>query len=114
MFFREIFFFSSRRRHTRLQGDWSSDVCSSDLITVVITIAIYTLYSFFHVTTPLNGYVLVLVREIFSADWRATLLTQIKNYQGYRDMNIIILSQIYFILHHSSFICSFLKPYLQG
>src|SRR5256885_11204166 len=24
-------FFSSRRRHTRLQGDWSSDVCSSDL-----------------------------------------------------------------------------------
>src|SRR2546426_6308082 len=27
-----IFFFSSRRRHTRLQGDWSSDVCSSDLL----------------------------------------------------------------------------------
>src|SRR5256885_11613057 len=27
-----IFFFSSRRRHTRLQGDWSSDVCSSDLM----------------------------------------------------------------------------------
>src|SRR5256885_15927952 len=26
-----VFFFSSRRRHTRLQGDWSSDVCSSDL-----------------------------------------------------------------------------------
>src|SRR5256885_17171718 len=26
-----VLFFSSRRRHTRLQGDWSSDVCSSDL-----------------------------------------------------------------------------------
>src|SRR2546426_11688238 len=26
-----FFFFSSRRRHTRLQGDWNSDVCSSDL-----------------------------------------------------------------------------------
>src|SRR5207248_3922846 len=26
------FFFSSRRRHTRSYGDWSSDVCSSDLI----------------------------------------------------------------------------------
>src|SRR5256885_10390827 len=26
-----VFFFSSRRRHTSLQGDWSSDVCSSDL-----------------------------------------------------------------------------------
>src|SRR5256885_13059452 len=29
---RGCFFFSSRRRHTRLQGDWSSDVCSSDLV----------------------------------------------------------------------------------
>src|SRR5256885_10044189 len=26
-----MFFFSSRRRHRILQGDWSSDVCSSDL-----------------------------------------------------------------------------------
>src|SRR5256884_2606762 len=28
-----IFFFSSRRRHTRCSRDWSSDVCSSDLKT---------------------------------------------------------------------------------
>src|SRR5690606_2990274 len=27
-----VFFFSSRRRHTRFSRDWSSDVCSSDLI----------------------------------------------------------------------------------
>src|SRR5262249_48150819 len=27
-----FFFFSSRRRHTRLVSDWSSDVCSSDLV----------------------------------------------------------------------------------
>src|SRR5258706_8067804 len=27
-----MFFFSSRRRHTRLVSDWSSDVCSSDLV----------------------------------------------------------------------------------
>src|SRR6478672_9075250 len=26
-----VFFFSSRRRHTRSDRDWSSDVCSSDL-----------------------------------------------------------------------------------
>src|SRR5207237_2498087 len=26
------FFFSSRRRHTRFKCDWSSDVCSSDLV----------------------------------------------------------------------------------
>src|SRR3989449_11578470 len=28
-----FFFFSSRRRHTRCSRDWSSDVCSSDLLT---------------------------------------------------------------------------------
>src|SRR5262245_64613449 len=28
-----FFFFSSRRRHTRCLSDWSSDVCSSDLVT---------------------------------------------------------------------------------
>src|SRR3712207_7961905 len=27
-----FFFFSSRRRHTRYWRDWSSDVCSSDLV----------------------------------------------------------------------------------
>src|SRR6266446_9760910 len=31
------FFFSSRRRHTTLQGDWSSDVCSSDLTSTSAT-----------------------------------------------------------------------------
>src|SRR5437762_14000010 len=30
-----MFFFSSRRRHTRYIGDWSSDVCSSDLTPIV-------------------------------------------------------------------------------
>src|SRR5436309_6275883 len=29
-----LFFFSSRRRHTRFSRDWSSDVCSSDLVVV--------------------------------------------------------------------------------
>src|SRR5688572_31818341 len=29
-----FFFFSSRRRHTRFDCDWSSDVCSSDLLVV--------------------------------------------------------------------------------
>src|SRR2546430_2810422 len=29
-----VFFFSSRRRHTRFDCDWSSDVCSSDLATL--------------------------------------------------------------------------------
>src|SRR2546427_6161483 len=30
-----FFFFSSRRRHTRFDCDWSSDVCSSDLAEIV-------------------------------------------------------------------------------
>src|SRR5690606_40821623 len=30
----KLFFFSSRRRHTRFSRDWSSDVCSSDLVLV--------------------------------------------------------------------------------
>src|SRR5438034_11082059 len=30
------FFFSSRRRHTRSLCDWSSDVCSSDLVAVAV------------------------------------------------------------------------------
>src|SRR5256886_6970879 len=32
-----VFFFSSRRRHTRFDCDWSSDVCSSDLSTRYVT-----------------------------------------------------------------------------
>src|SRR2546430_6996066 len=31
-----MFFFSSRRRHTRFDCDWSSDVCSSDLPVAVV------------------------------------------------------------------------------
>src|SRR5207302_2948332 len=31
-----FFFFSSRRRHTRFSRDWSSDVCSSDLVVMIL------------------------------------------------------------------------------
>src|SRR5690606_40088794 len=31
----QLFFFSSRRRHTSFSRDWSSDVCSSDLSSMV-------------------------------------------------------------------------------
>src|SRR3712207_7387150 len=34
-----FFFFSSRRRHTRYWRDWSSDVCSSDLLKRPTTVA---------------------------------------------------------------------------
>src|SRR6266480_5178882 len=38
-----FFFFSSRRRHTRLTCDWSSDVCSSDLACGSVSVAAHAL-----------------------------------------------------------------------
>src|SRR2546422_11686862 len=35
-----VFFFSSRRRHTRCSRDWSSDVCSSDLYQALVEDAV--------------------------------------------------------------------------
>src|SRR5580704_19637063 len=37
-----VFFFSSSRRHTRWTGDWSSDVCSSDLSQVRLEVCAAT------------------------------------------------------------------------
>src|SRR5207253_8067161 len=60
------FFFSSRRRHTRWPRDWSSDVCSSDLIAPVhlrfkyklptwnISSAFRIFSGFFEYTAPVN------------------------------------------------------------
>src|SRR2546430_5293388 len=38
--FSDFFFFSSRRRHTRFDCDWSSDVCSSDLVPALSALAL--------------------------------------------------------------------------
>src|SRR5437762_10622440 len=45
-FFFFFFFFSSRRRHTRYIGDWSSDVCSSDLACAVAVVSLLFLFVF--------------------------------------------------------------------
>src|SRR6185312_3073800 len=37
-----FFFFSSRRRHTRSDRDWSSDVCSSDLVEESVDLDVFT------------------------------------------------------------------------
>src|SRR2546430_3819688 len=42
-----VFFFSSRRRHTRFDCDWSSDVCSSDLIGTAEKVAVIFIGTFF-------------------------------------------------------------------
>src|SRR5256886_14633402 len=43
-----VFFFSSRRRHTRFDCDWSSDVCSSDLLRRELFAHLQTLSLSFH------------------------------------------------------------------
>src|SRR5256886_7767432 len=50
-----FFFFSSRRRHTRFDCDWSSDVCSSDLgpaMNIVLAIGLLTGVYMVHYETP--------------------------------------------------------------
>src|SRR5690606_40156586 len=47
------FFFSSRRRHTRFSRDWSSDVCSSDLITYSFYPVYAGLYEIAYRSVPL-------------------------------------------------------------
>src|SRR5699024_11828586 len=59
-----LFFFSSRRRHTRSKRDWSSDVCSSDLL------------SRLHITErdlPVTSLILREVDEIQDTDMDALL-----------------------------------------
>src|SRR5207245_8739327 len=50
-----FFFFSSRRRHTRCYRDWSSDVCSSDLISPAAVLKGRALPSAARSTAPAPG-----------------------------------------------------------
>src|SRR3712207_8743406 len=53
----DLFFFSSRRRHTRYWRDWSSDVCSSDL----------------SAKRPRKGYGMSWLGEVREQPWRITI-----------------------------------------
>src|SRR5699024_12087227 len=66
-----VFFFSSRRRHTRSKRDWSSDVCSSDLVSATMD----GLGSTFYLKRQLMWFVLSLI--VFG-------LTALFPYQKYR------------------------------
>src|SRR5690348_16300466 len=54
-----LFFFSSRRRHTSWTGDWSSDVCSSDLVVGVLVVRV--------VVVAADGHDLAVAREAVAA-----------------------------------------------
>src|ERR1019366_4848977 len=61
-------FFSSRRRHTRLVSDWSSDVCSSDLLYLRVRLAK-------HPDFEVDGHNLIYELEL--APWEAALSAEI-------------------------------------
>src|SRR3989449_6803923 len=79
-----FFFFSSRRRHTRCSRDWSSDVCSSDLLSASLGERITrtgTLHPFFApvaVFQTRDGYVYVAVGN--DAQWAA--LAKLRAFAG--------------------------------
>src|SRR5205085_7746134 len=56
-----LFFFSSRRRHTRFDCDWSSDVCSSDLMSEA---ARHTALTNLFTGRPARGIVNRIIREL--------------------------------------------------
>src|SRR6266566_8513269 len=62
-----FFFFSSRRRHTRLQGDWSSDVCSSDLIELMLNAVKLAFVAFSQARGKLDGQIFVLFVIVVAA-----------------------------------------------
>src|SRR5690606_40466677 len=61
------FFFSSRRRHTRFSRDWSSDVCSSDLVALVDTEGLDTVAELWSQSPP---------RTLPGALWRLYLMRE--------------------------------------
>src|SRR2546430_9651297 len=82
---RVSFFFSSRRRHTRFDCDWSSDVCSSDLVVgsvvqtmliVAVTIGVALLVGFRPTATPVEWLAVagVVVMVGFALTWLSVAL----------------------------------------
>src|SRR3712207_2451892 len=65
------FFFSSRRRHTRYWRDWSSDVCSSDLVTTAGEIGAFIVER--HLARFLEGAAVTDTERIWDQMYRSTL-----------------------------------------
>src|SRR5256886_9450784 len=72
------FFFSSRRRHTRFDCDWSSDVCSSDLGRLGFGLVLIVAFSVGLAAVLIAIGLLVLHARRFMARWRGegVLLTR--------------------------------------
>src|SRR2546430_9347915 len=65
------FFFSSRRRHTRFDCDWSSDVCSSDLNSFYFTNNPFFKNKMVFYNTGSNG------KQIYTVDMKSKAVEQV-------------------------------------
>src|SRR5256884_6739444 len=65
-----LFFFSSRRRHTRCSRDWSSDVCSSDLYFGTMGIPIVAGRGFERTDTASQGKVAIVDETLAKRIWK--------------------------------------------
>src|SRR2546430_15533612 len=71
-----FFFFSSRRRHTRFDCDWSSDVCSSDLaaeaddLVQETMLKAYRAWEQYQKGTNAKGWLLTILRHAFINEYR--------------------------------------------
>src|SRR5207248_7621227 len=72
-----FFFFSSRRRHTRSYGDWSSDVCSSDLVESMTILQACSRWNRRVMVCPRGGYYEARKRPAASF-WISTWLSLVK------------------------------------
>src|SRR5258707_6308960 len=71
-----FFFFSSRRRHTRYWRDWSSDVCSSDLDTVVPTVLhVHVANAPFGVPLGIHAHAVAVVEELHALELEQARVT---------------------------------------
>src|SRR5690348_17564286 len=76
-----VFFFSSRRRHTRWTGDWSSDVCSSDLPLAILCVSSYEKGQEFIRTCKAIGCTVYLltVEKLRDADWPRDAIDEMRS-----------------------------------
>src|SRR5699024_1713621 len=83
-----LFFFSSRRRHTRSKRDWSSDVCSSDLKTIYHFVLSFVVFSIILIITGQEPFVFyrenteVIIKTIENPISEAVMGTLIGFYGG--------------------------------
>src|SRR2546430_3556303 len=84
-----VFFFSSRRRHTIFDCDWSSDVCSSDLLAACTSDVVAAVYD--EALTPATAFLAAGAVTVVGARWQV------------RDSHTMLLMFMfhYFMAHHA-------------